>query len=104
MSESSAKTHTTTVSPDDPPKIHETENLKKVNLQNIEERSDSEVAVETINEKTGKPSESLVKGVFNRQGSVNYRNAGWKPTPPVRKGSLSSTVSNSSLPASPSPG
>lgn len=63
----------------------------------------TEVPMEIDGEKSEKSPETLVKGVFTRQGSVNYRNAGWKPTPPVRKGSLSSVKSNSSLPASPSP-
>ena len=70
--------------------IIETENVS-VNLQNTKETSDSEVG-----EKTDKSSEVLVKGIFNRQGSVNYRNTGWKPTPPVRRGSISSIKSNSS--------
>lgn len=53
-------------------------------------------------------SESFVKSALNRQGSVNYRNAAWKPTPPVRQSSMLSTKSNSSgnfsHPASPGPG
>lgn len=87
MSESSAPAS-------DSSKTHETENLEKINLENIEEKSNS--GVETINQDTGKSSESLVKGVLNRQGSVNYRNIGWKPTPPLRQSSVSSIKSNSS--------
>lgn len=53
-------------------------------------------------------SESFVKSALNRQGSRNYRNAAWKPTPPVRQSSVLSMKSNSSgihsYPSSPAPG
>ena len=77
----------------DSSKTSETEHLEK-DLENIEQKSHS--GVETINQDTKKPQESLIKGVLNRQGSVTYRNVGWKPTPPVRHSSVSSMKSNSS--------
>lgn len=75
-------------------KTHEAENLEKINLENIEEKSNLDM--ETINQDSEKSPESLIKGILNRQGSVNYRNVGWKPTPPVRQSSISSIKSNSS--------
>lgn len=68
-----------------------------------EMQTTTEVPMEVDSVESKKSPETLVRGVFTRQGSVNYRNAGWKPTPPVRKGSLSSMKSNSSLPATPTP-
>lgn len=64
--------------------------------------------IEDLKEQSVESSESFVKSALNRQGSVNYRNAGWKPTPPVRQSSVLSIKSNSSgsysHPASPAPG
>lgn len=51
---------------------------------------------EDIKGQSEEPSESFVKSALNRQGSVNYRNAAWKPTPPARQSSLLSMKSNSS--------
>lgn len=79
---------------DDLSKTHETGNLEKINLENKEEKSN--LSVETIKQDTERPPESLIKGILNRQGSVTYRNVGWKPTPPVRQSSVSSIKSNSS--------
>lgn len=76
MSESADVSTATTVSSDDSQKCSETESEKKLNAE------DSSV--------------SFVKSVLNRQGSVNYCNAAWKPTPPVRQSSLLSMKSNSS--------
>ncbi|MPC21510.1 hypothetical protein E2C01_014499 [Portunus trituberculatus] len=76
----------------DSSKTNETEHLKK-DLENIDEKSHSE-GLETINQDNGKLQESLIKVVLNRQGSVNYRNVGWKPTPPKESAHPRITMSN----------
>lgn len=79
----------------------------ETNTIKVSDETQKSSTTEDLKGKSEEPTESFVKSALNRQGSVNYRNAAWKPTPPARQSSLLSMNSNSSghfsHPASPAP-